>query len=65
MVKSMCELVLAIIAIVVGLWQLVQANWGGVSSWVLLVIGIVLLFHSFMCKRCFAMSDMPKRGRRR
>ncbi len=65
MIKSMCEFILAVIAIVIGIWQLTVNNWNGISAWVLLVIGVVLLIHCFICKKCFGKKmDMPKRGRR-
>ena len=49
MCKSWCEAILAVIIIVFGLW-----NIPIYSKWVVVIAGIVLLIHSFTCKKCFA-----------
>ena len=57
MCKSICEAILAVILVV---FSLVPALWtAAFSRWVILIVGIVLLIHSFACKKCFA--SMPKR----
>lgn len=43
---SICGAVIGLIAIVIALWQ------PAVSKWVLLAFGVILIVHSFMCKRC-------------
>ena len=62
MCKSWCEAILAVVIIVFALWP----NWIGpmASQWIVVIAGIVLLIHSFTCKKCFGgMSASP--GRRR
>lgn len=51
MCKSWCELIIALVVIIFALWGAVYAVWG---KWVLLIAGVVLLIHSFTCKKCFA-----------
>jgi len=66
MCKSWCEAVLAMVLIVIGLWQLSMAAWVGVAWWIVIIVGVVLLFHSFTCKKCFngEMTKMPAKKRR-
>ena len=57
MCKSICEAILGVILVV---FALVPALWtAAFSKWVVLIVGVVLLIHSFTCKKCFA--SMPKR----
>ena len=63
MCKSICELILAIILIVVSLWQLAASAWSGIAMWIVLIVGIILLVHSFTCKKCFA-GSMEMKGKR-
>jgi len=63
MCKSWCELIIAIVVIVFGWPELV--NW--YNGWILVAAGVVLLIHSFTCKKCFghgmsAMKSMPVRS---
>ncbi len=50
MCKSWCELIIAIVVIVFALWENVYASFG---KWILIIAGIVLIIHSFTCKKCF------------
>ncbi len=60
MCKSICEAVLAIIIIVFAIWE---TNY---SMWIVLIAGIILLIHSFTCKKCFAKHEMmPSKGKKR
>ena len=52
MCKSICEAVLAIIIIVFAAWET------DYSAWIVLIAGIILLIHSFTCKKCFV-REMP------
>ena len=61
MCKSWCEAILAIIAIVIGLIPMSAM----VYKWTLVVLGIVLLIHSFTCKSCFAGNGMDMKASRR
>ncbi len=49
MCKSWCELIVAIVVIVFALWDTMAY-----SKWIVVIAGVVLLIHSFMCKKCFA-----------
>ncbi len=53
MCKSWCELIIAVVVIVFAVWESVYSF---VGKWILLIAGIVLLIHSFMCKKCFSHS---------
>ncbi len=53
MFKSTCEAILAIILIIFALWETTY------SKWIILIVAIVLLIHSFTCKKCFAGHHMP------
>ena len=57
MCKSWCEAILAVIIIVFALWDSVYFQFG---KWLLVIAGIVLLIHSFMCKKCFGGGMMMK-----
>ena len=48
MCKSVCEIVLAVVLVVMGLLPLTAS----IHKWALVVIGIVLLVHAFCCKKC-------------
>ena len=67
MCKSWCE---AIIAVVVIVFALLINTWTS-SQWVLVIAGIILLIHSFTCKKCFSghgmamKTTMPARRKRR
>lgn len=52
MCKSWCELVFGILVIIFALWETTY------SKWILVIIGIVLLIHSFTCKKCFMNDQM-------
>ena len=50
MCKSWCEAILGIVIIVLSFVPNSPANW---ADWVILIAGVVLLVHSFICKSCF------------
>ena len=50
MCKSWCEFIVAVVVIVFALWDAVYASFG---KWILVLAGILLLIHSFTCKKCF------------
>ena len=52
MCKSWCELILGIIILVFALLD----SWM-YSKWIVIIAAIVLIVHSFVCKKCF--SSMP------
>jgi hypothetical protein len=64
MCKSVCEAVLAVIILVFALWpEIVGAM---TSKWIIVIAAIVLLVHSFTCKKCFGEMPMQAaKGRRR
>ena len=63
MCKSWCEAILAIIILVFALWpQLLGVT---VSMWIVVIAAIILLIHSFMCKKCFGGHSMRAAPRRR
>jgi len=53
MCKSWCEAILGIIILVFVLWETT------ISKWVVIIAAIVLIWHSFMCKKCFMKHEMP------
>ncbi len=64
MCKSWCELIIAVVVIVSALWPYMYSNW------VIVIAGVILLIHSFTCKKCFSghgmrMDTMPARRRKR
>ena len=62
MYKRVCEMVLAIVLIVLGLLNLSP----NVHKWVLVIGGLVLLIHAFMCKRCCSgqcKNEMPEKAK--
>lgn len=65
MCKSWCEAVFAIIILVFAIWQTTY------SRWIIIVMAVILLVHSFTCKSCFARHHMgseamhPARSKRR
>jgi len=61
MCKSWCELILAVVAIVLGLMTFSAE----VYKWTLVVLGVVLLVHSLTCKVCFNNKAMPTKAKRR
>ena len=63
MCKSICEAILAVILIVVALWQIV-AQQAMYAAWIVLIVGVVLLIHSFTCKKCFH-GSMPMKEKKR
>ena len=48
MCKSWCEAILGIIILVFALWETTYSNW------IIVVAAVLLLIHSFTCKKCFA-----------
>ena len=62
MCKSWCELIIALIVIIFALWETTY------SKWIVVIAGIVLLIHSFTCKKCFLgmkMSDSKDSGKKK
>ena len=53
MCKSWCEIVLGVIILISALWP------APFSKWVLLIVALILILHSFMCKQCFVKQEMP------
>ena len=54
MCKSICEAVWAVILLVFALFF-----WGWTyTKWVVVIVAIILLIHSFTCKKCFV-GHMP------
>lgn len=51
MCKSICEAILALVIVIVGLVQMQSPQpWG---LWVIVIAGLVSLVHSFSCESCF------------
>ncbi len=48
MCKSWCELIIGLVVIVFALWDTMMY-----SKLILIIAGVILLIHSFMCKKCF------------
>ena len=59
MCKSWCELIIAVLVIVFALWATTY------SKWVLVIAGVVLLIHSFTCKKCFPRHQMSMSAKKR
>ena len=63
MCKSWCEALIALVVIIFVLWETTY------SKWILLIAGVVLLIHSFTCKKCFAGHNhgmmMPAKGKKK
>ncbi|MEK6846625.1 MAG: hypothetical protein AABY16_00490 [Nanoarchaeota archaeon] len=53
MCKSWCEAILGIIILIFAFWQT------DYSTWIVAIAALVLIWHSFMCKKCFAKHEMP------
>jgi len=62
MCKSWCELIIAMVVIVFALWNTLA--W---SKWIVVIAGIVLIIHSFTCKKCFVGmgKDMKSPGKKK
>ena len=59
---SICEIVLGILVIIIAFWKSLPYQ-----EWILTLIGVALVFHSFVCKLCRCdcdcdMSDKPMTG---
>lgn len=64
MCKSICEIVLAVVMVVLGLLPLAAS----VHKWALVVVGLVLLLHAILCKKCCCNScevEKPAKPKRR
>jgi hypothetical protein len=60
MSKSWCESILGLIVLVFALWQTAY------SQWIIVISAIIMIIHSFTCKKCFAHGNMSsKTGRRK
>ena len=61
MCKSICEAVIAVIIIIFALWQTAYSNW------IIIIAAVILLIHSFTCKKCFGrhMMNMPEKASHR
>jgi len=46
---SVCEVIIGILVVVVALWSGMGAM---TQKWVLVVLGLILIVHSFACKSC-------------
>jgi hypothetical protein len=63
-IGSVCEIVIGVLIIVFALWSTVY------SKWIFILLGVILIVHSFMCKMCCCGNcEMPeakkKPGRKR
>jgi hypothetical protein len=61
MCKSWCELIIALVILVVAMWPALLG--ASISNWVIIVAAIVLAIHSFTCKSCFNSGSASKRKR--
>ena len=63
MCKRVCEIVLAIVLVVIGLLDLSAS----VYKWTLVIGGAVLLLHAFFCKKCCGVhnTEMPAKAKRK
>lgn len=59
MCKSICEAILAVIILVFALWQTAYSNW------IIIIAAVILLIHSFTCKKCFVRGEMPAEKKKR
>lgn len=48
MCRSWCEAILALVILVFALWD----TWI-YSKWIVVIAAIVMIIHSFTCKKCF------------
>lgn len=63
MCKSWCEAIIAVIILVFALWPDIV---GAIAAkWIIVIAAIVLLIHSFACKKCFAGNGMAMRATKR
>ena len=64
MCKSWCEAILAVIILVFTYG--IGAGWGDWSTWIVYIAALVLLVHSFNCKKCFGghMMEKPAKGKK-
>lgn len=53
MCKSWCEAILGLIILIFALWQTAY------SQWIIVIAAIIMIIHSFMCKKCFGHHEMP------
>lgn len=63
MCKSWCEAIIAIVVIVFALWPDILG--AVVSKWIVVIAAIVLLIHSFTCKKCFSGHSMAMSAKKR
>lgn len=67
MCKSWCEAIIAIVILVFALWPILVG--AEISKWIIVIAAVVLLIHSFTCKKCFAGHGMAMasgtKGRKR
>ena len=56
---GVCGVVFGVIAIIVAL------AWVNIAQWALLALGVILVAHSFMCKKCCAACEMPVKAVRK
>jgi len=61
MCKSWCEAIIAVVILIVNLVPNISAP---VVKWVTVIAAVLLLLHSFMCKKCFAGGEMMMKKRR-
>ncbi len=59
MCKSICEAILAVILLIFALWQTAY------SQWIIIIVAVILLIHSFTCKRCFVSHAPVKETKKR
>ncbi len=59
MCKSWCEALIAVVVIVFALWPTAY------SQWIIVIAAVVLLIHSFTCKKCFSGHSMAMSAKKR
>lgn len=60
MCKSWCELTTGVVIALLALWQAIAGQLVPWANWVIVVGALLLVYHSFTCKRCFGSMNMPK-----
>lgn len=56
MCKSWCEAIIAIVILIFALWETTF------SKWIIVIAAVLLLIHSFTCKKCYG-GSMPTTGK--
>ena len=59
MCKSWCEALIGLVIVVFALWKT------NASQWIVVIAAIILILHSFVCKKCFSCAMPVKPAKRR